>query len=56
MPNRFAPMPNRFVPMPKQVREIVPKYVPPHKFVPFLERFIKTKLDKQYGKFIELLK
>jgi hypothetical protein len=44
------------VPMPKQVRDIVSKYVPPHKFVPFPERLAKTKLDKQYGKFVELLK
>jgi hypothetical protein len=43
-------------PMPKQVRESVPKYVPPHRFVPFPERLVKTKLDKQYGKFVELLK
>jgi hypothetical protein len=36
--------------------ESVSKYMPPYMFISFPERLAKTKLDKQYDKFVELLK
>jgi hypothetical protein len=43
-------------PMPNQVKGDIPRYVPPHRFIPYPQRLANTKLDKQYAKFIELLK
>jgi hypothetical protein len=34
----------------------IPKYIPPHRFVPFPQRLVKHKLDQQYAKFVEHLK
>ncbi|XP_078155508.1 uncharacterized protein LOC144551425 [Carex rostrata] len=33
-----------------------PKYIPPHRFIPFPQRLVKHKLDQQYAKFVEHLK
>jgi 16S rRNA G527 N7-methylase RsmG len=30
--------------------------VPPHRFIPYPQRLANTKLDKQYARFVELLK
>jgi hypothetical protein len=44
------------VPTPNQVKEDIPRYVPPHRFIPYPQRLANTKLDKQYARFVELLK
>jgi hypothetical protein len=43
-------------PMPNQVKGDIPRYVPPHRFIPYPQRLANTKLDKQYVRFVELLK
>jgi hypothetical protein len=42
--------------MSNQVKGDIPRYVPPHKFIPYPQRLANTKLDKQYARFVELLK
>jgi glutaredoxin-related protein len=42
--------------MPNQIKEDIPRYVPPHRFIPYPQRHANTKLDKQYARFVELLK
>jgi glutaredoxin-related protein len=42
--------------MSNQVKGDIPRYVPPHRFIPYPQRLANIKLDKQYAKFIELLK
>jgi gag-polyprotein putative aspartyl protease len=34
----------------------IPRYVPPYRFIPYPQRLANTKLDKQYARFLELLK
>jgi hypothetical protein len=43
-------------PTPNQVKGYIPRYVPPHRFIPYSQRLANTKLDKQYARFFELLK
>jgi hypothetical protein len=43
-------------PMSNQVKENVRRYVPPHRFIPYPQRLANMKLDKQYVRFVELLK
>jgi hypothetical protein len=47
---------NTDAPMLNQVKRDIPRYVPPHRFIPYLQRIANTKLDKQYARFVELLK
>jgi hypothetical protein len=47
---------NTDAPMPNQVKGDIPRYMPPHKFIPYPQRLANTKLDKQYDRFVELLK
>jgi 16S rRNA G527 N7-methylase RsmG len=42
--------------MPNQVKGDIPRYVPPHRFIPYLQRLANKKLDKQCARFVELLK
>jgi hypothetical protein len=39
-----------------QVKGDIPRYVPPHRFIPYPQRLANMKLDKQYARFVELLK
>jgi hypothetical protein len=43
-------------PTPKRVKGDIPRYVPPHRFISYPQRLANTKLDKQYARFVELLK
>jgi hypothetical protein len=47
---------NTNAPTPNQVKGDIPRYVPPHRFIPYPQRLANTKLDKQYARFVELLK
>jgi hypothetical protein len=47
---------NTNAPTPNQVKGDIPRYVPPHRFISYPQRLANTKLDKQYAKFVELLK
>jgi hypothetical protein len=47
---------NTNAPTPNQVKRNIPRYVPPHRFIPYPQRLANTKLDKQYAWFLELLK
>jgi hypothetical protein len=51
-----ADMGNTNAPMPNQVKGDIPRYVPPHRFIPYPQRLVNTKLDKQYTRFLELFK
>ncbi|XP_078148472.1 uncharacterized protein LOC144543896 [Carex rostrata] len=42
--------------MPKVSAQQVPLYIPPHKYAPFPGRFKNEKTDKQFAKFLELMK
>jgi glutaredoxin-related protein len=43
-------------PTPNHVKGDIPRYVPPHRFIPYPQRLANTELDKQYARFVELLK
>jgi hypothetical protein len=47
---------NTNAPTPNQVKGDIPRYVSPHKFIPYPQRLANMKLDKQYASFLELLK
>jgi hypothetical protein len=47
---------NTDAPMPNQVKGDISRYVPPHRFIPYPQRLANTKLNKQYARFVELLK
>jgi Aspartyl protease len=47
---------NTNAPTPNQVKGDIPRYVPPHRFIPYPQKLANTKLDKQYARFVELLK
>jgi hypothetical protein len=47
---------NTNAPTPNQVKEDIPRYVPPHRFIHCPQKLANTKLDKQYTRFVELLK
>jgi hypothetical protein len=40
---------NTNAPTPNQVKGDIPRYVPPHRFIPYPQRLVNTKLDKQYA-------
>jgi hypothetical protein len=42
--------------MPNQIKGDIPRYVPPHRFISYSQRLTNTNLDKQYTRFVELLK
>jgi hypothetical protein len=37
---------NTNAPTPNQVKGDIPRYVPPHRFIPYPQRLVNTKLDK----------
>jgi hypothetical protein len=43
-------------PTPNQVNGDIPRYIPSHRFIPYPQRLANMKLDKQYARFVELLK
>jgi gag-polyprotein putative aspartyl protease len=47
---------NTNAPTPNKVKGDIPMYVPPHRFIPYPQRLANMKLDKQYARFVELLK